>query len=218
MPGATLLGCHKLKHGCYKLHVYINWCLSLLASRFKACAGFSEGREKSQLWPQWKCPGINNSDTVIKVKVLSNIFYCIESNSSFGNKGINCANFLRLSPKFSTAKETWWPFPLWQCGYRHDICPKFYTAGISGQKFYTTKVRILDIVQSRLKSANALNISNLGIFFNSFSDKNTRKVIEPKISVLIMPGNSCLTEKFTPLAKNLHCHRQWRHGQIPPLL
>ena len=25
-------------------------------------------------------------------------------------------------------------------------------------------------------------------------------------------------EKFTPLAKNLHCRRQWRHGQIPPLL
>ena len=24
-------------------------------------------------------------------------------------------------------------------------------------------------------------------------------------------------EKFTPLAKILHCHRQWRHGQIPPL-
>ena len=24
-------------------------------------------------------------------------------------------------------------------------------------------------------------------------------------------------EKFTPLAKNLHCHQQWRHGQIPPL-
>ena len=24
-------------------------------------------------------------------------------------------------------------------------------------------------------------------------------------------------EKFTPLAKFLHCHRQWRHGQISPL-
>ena len=24
-------------------------------------------------------------------------------------------------------------------------------------------------------------------------------------------------EKFTPLAKILHCRRQWRHGQIPPL-
>ena len=25
-------------------------------------------------------------------------------------------------------------------------------------------------------------------------------------------------EKFTPLAKILHCRRHWRHGQIPPLL
>ena len=25
-------------------------------------------------------------------------------------------------------------------------------------------------------------------------------------------------EKFTPLAKNWHCRRQWRHGQISPLL
>ena len=24
-------------------------------------------------------------------------------------------------------------------------------------------------------------------------------------------------EKFTPLAKILHCRRHWRHGQIPPL-
>ena len=24
-------------------------------------------------------------------------------------------------------------------------------------------------------------------------------------------------EKFTPLAKMLHCRRHWRHGQIPPL-
>ena len=40
--------------------------------------------------------------------------------------------------------------------------------------------------------------------FNSFSDKNTKKWVK--------------MEKFTPLAKILHCHRQWRHWQIPTLL
>ena len=39
--------------------------------------------------------------------------------------------------------------------------------------------------------------------FNSFSDKNTKKLVK--------------MEKFTPLAKILHCRRQWRHGQISPL-
>ena len=98
---------------------------------------------------------------------------------------------------------------LWPCGaFRHEICPKFYTAGISGQKFYTAKIRILDIVQSRLKSVNALNISNLGIFST---------VLAIKTSVLIMPGNSCFTEKFTKLAKNLSCYRQCRQWQISPL-
>ena len=33
--------------------------------------------------------------------------------------------------------------------------------------------------------------------FNSFSDKNTKKWVK--------------MEKFTPLAKILHCHRHWRH-------
>ena len=36
--------------------------------------------------------------------------------------------------------------------------------------------------------------------FNSFSKKKTQKM-----------------EKFTPLAKILHCRRHWRDGQIPPL-
>ena len=40
--------------------------------------------------------------------------------------------------------------------------------------------------------------------FNSFSGKKHKKWVK--------------MEKFTPLAKNLHCRRQWRHGQIPPLL
>ena len=39
--------------------------------------------------------------------------------------------------------------------------------------------------------------------FNSFSDKNTKKLVK--------------MEKFTPLTKILHCRRHWRHGQIPPL-
>ena len=39
--------------------------------------------------------------------------------------------------------------------------------------------------------------------FNSFSRKKHKKWVK--------------MEKFTPLAKILHCHRQWRHGQIPPL-
>ena len=39
--------------------------------------------------------------------------------------------------------------------------------------------------------------------FNSFSKKKHKKWVK--------------MEKFTPLAKILHCRRQWRHGQIPPL-
>ena len=40
-------------------------------------------------------------------------------------------------------------------------------------------------------------------YFNSFSGKKHKKWVK--------------MEKFTPLAKILHCHRHWRHGQIPPL-
>ena len=39
--------------------------------------------------------------------------------------------------------------------------------------------------------------------FNSFSGKKHKKWVK--------------MEKFTPLAKILHCRRHWRHGQIPPL-
>ena len=39
--------------------------------------------------------------------------------------------------------------------------------------------------------------------FNSFSKKKHKKWVK--------------MEKFTPLAKILHCRRQWRHGQIPTL-
>ena len=39
--------------------------------------------------------------------------------------------------------------------------------------------------------------------FNSFSDKNTKKWVK--------------MEKFTPLAKILHCRLQWRQWQISPL-
>ena len=40
--------------------------------------------------------------------------------------------------------------------------------------------------------------------FNSFSKKKHKKRVK--------------MEKFTPLGKILHCRRQWRHWQIPPLL
>ena len=39
--------------------------------------------------------------------------------------------------------------------------------------------------------------------FNGFSKKKHKKWVK--------------MEKFTPLAKILHCRRQWRHWQIPPL-
>ena len=39
--------------------------------------------------------------------------------------------------------------------------------------------------------------------FNSFSKKKHKKLVK--------------MEKFTPLAKILHCRRHWRDGQIPPL-
>ena len=40
--------------------------------------------------------------------------------------------------------------------------------------------------------------------FNSFSKKKHKKWVK--------------MEKFTPLAKILHCRQLWRHGQIPPLV
>ena len=40
--------------------------------------------------------------------------------------------------------------------------------------------------------------------FNSFSKKKHKKWVK--------------MEKFTPLAKILHCRRHWRHWQIPPLV
>ena len=40
--------------------------------------------------------------------------------------------------------------------------------------------------------------------FNSFSKEKHRKWVK--------------MEKFTPLAKILHCRRHWRDGQIPPLV
>ena len=41
-------------------------------------------------------------------------------------------------------------------------------------------------------------------YFNSFSGQKHKKWVK--------------MEKFTPLAKILHCRRHWQHGQIPPLL
>ena len=41
-------------------------------------------------------------------------------------------------------------------------------------------------------------------YFNSFSGKKHKKLVK--------------MEKFTPLAKILHCRRHWRHWQIPPLI
>ena len=40
--------------------------------------------------------------------------------------------------------------------------------------------------------------------FNSFSEKKHKNWVK--------------MEKFTPLAKTLHCRRQWREWQIPPLV
>ena len=37
------------------------------------------------------------------------------------------------------------------------------------------------------------------------------------ISTVLVGKKWVKMEKFTPLAKILHCHRHWRHGQIPPL-
>ena len=39
--------------------------------------------------------------------------------------------------------------------------------------------------------------------FNSFTKKKHKKWVK--------------MEKFTPMAKILHCRQHWRHGQIPPL-
>ena len=44
----------------------------------------------------------------------------------------------------------------------------------------------------------------ISLNFNSLSDKNTKKWV--------------FLEKFTPLAKILHCRRHWRQWQISPLV
>ena len=41
---------------------------------------------------------------------------------------------------------------------------------------------------------------------------------EPEICVLSSRENMLFLEKFTPLAKLLHCRRQWREWQISPLV
>ena len=48
--------------------------------------------------------------------------------------------------------------------------------------------------------------------------KNFTPSISPNFNSLVRKHKKLVKmEKFTPLAKNLHCRRQWGHGQIPPL-
>ena len=69
---------------------------------------------------------------------------------------------------------------------------------------YVELVMMMVVIQKWNLSKNLhRRIFRLKIF-NSFSKKNTNKWVN--------------MEKFTPLAKILHCRRHWRHGQIPPLL
>ena len=50
-----------------------------------------------------------------------------------------------------------------------------------------------------------------------FQAKNFKPSISPKKQFKWFKKKIVKMEKFTPLAKILHCHRYWRHGQIPPL-
>ena len=68
---------------------------------------------------------------------------------------------------------------------------------------------ICNIFHSRLNSANALNISNFG------KNIKHKKMSGSKMSVIITAENMLFMDKFTLVANDLHCRRQW---QISPLL
>ena len=68
---------------------------------------------------------------------------------------------------------------------------------------------ICNIFHSRLNSANALNISNFG------KNIKHKKMSGSKMSVIITAENMLFMDKFTLVANNLHCRRQW---QISPLM
>ena len=87
--------------------------------------------------------------------------------------------------------------------------PDFYAKNFTPQKCV-----ICNIVHARYKSVNAFDIYNFGIFaiielyFTVFEKKKHKLMREPEICVLLSRENMFFLDKFTPLAKLLHCRRQ----------
>ena len=91
---------------------------------------------------------------------------------------------------------------------------KFTLPDFQAKNFTPQKCVICKIVHARNKSINAFDISNFGIFvrielnFTVFEKKKHKLMREPEICVLLSRENMFFLEKFTPLAKHLHCRRQ----------
>ena len=95
------------------------------------------------------------------------------------------------------------------------ICVKEFTLpDFQAKNFTLKKCVICNIVHAQYKSVNAFDISNFGIFvrielnFTVFEKKKHKLMREPEICVLLLHENMFFLEKFTPLAKLLHCRRQ----------
>ena len=109
----------------------------------------------------------------------------------------------------------------WNCGYglsesrvHREQCAYLGAAGTKVQKWYLVKYKYESIKNTYTDmefvknftppDSQAKNFTPLiSPIFNSFGHKNTKKWVK--------------IDKFTPLAKILHCRRQWREWQIPPL-
>ena len=91
--------------------------------------------------------------------------------------------------------------------------PTCGTARVIETWYLSNKIYTFATFRAQYKSVNAFDISNLGIFFRielnhrAFEKKKTQILCEPEICVREI---MFFLEKFTPLAKILHCCCQWQ--------
>ena len=81
---------------------------------------------------------------------------------------------------------------------------EFFSDSQIGEVLMYSYIRHVISQKITLPDFQAINFTpSISPNFNSFSDKNTNKWVK--------------MEKFATLTKILHCRRQWRQWQIPPL-
>ena len=85
---------------------------------------------------------------------------------------------------------------------------KNYTPGFQAKNLTPQMCVICKIVHARYKSVIVFHISDFGIFVRIELNFTVFEKKEPEICVLISRENMFFLEKFTPLAKLLHCRRQ----------